>query len=258
MKIYVLVDNTASSNFKAEHGLSYLIDGDTQVLLDTGHSDLFIENSKKLKLNLNKVNTIVLSHGHWDHGNGLKFLNEKKLICHPNAFQKRFRKGGHENIGLELSFRELRRKYEIVYTRSSYKISENIYFLGEIPRINSFESKTTPFVLENEKDDFVLDDSALAVILHNELIVISGCAHSGICNIVEHAKQITGIKKVKAVLGGFHLKHQNNQTTETINYFKSHGISEIYPSHCTALPALAAFYQAFGKDQIKAGTMLEF
>jgi 7,8-dihydropterin-6-yl-methyl-4-(beta-D-ribofuranosyl)aminobenzene 5'-phosphate synthase len=89
MKITILVENTASLNFQAEHGLSYLIEDDCEVLFDTGHSDLFLKNAKKLNVDLRSIKVIVLSHGHWDHGNGLKYLNEKKLICHPNAFQKR-------------------------------------------------------------------------------------------------------------------------------------------------------------------------
>lgn len=258
MKIYILTENTASGKFLAEHGLSYYIEYDQDILFDTGHSDVFLQNAKQLNVNLDIINTVVLSHGHWDHGDGLKFIENKKLICHPDAFQKRYRKNGSENIGLELSFDELKNKFEIQYTRLPYNLSTNILFLGEIPRLNNFESQTTTFALEDNSDDFVIDDSGLVIKLDDEIVIISGCAHSGICNMIEHAKNISGISKIRAVIGGFHLKYNNKQTQETINYLKTQDIQEIYPSHCTELPALSAFYNEFGIKHVKAGIVLNF
>lgn len=258
MKLYVLTENTASDYFYSEHGLSYYIEFDKNILFDTGHSGIFLQNAKRLKINIDKVKTVVLSHGHWDHGNGLKFLSEKELICHPDVFQKRFRKNDKENIGLELSFSELNEKFDITYTRIPFPVTSKMIFLGEIPRINSFEAKITTFEFYDGKEDYVLDDSGLVVKLENEIIVISGCAHSGICNMIEYAKKITGISKIRAVIGGFHLKHNNNQTQETIKYIKAQDIQEIYPSHCTELPALAAFHNEFNTKQLKAGMVLSF
>ncbi len=254
MKLTILTENAAGGNFTAEHGLSYLVECDNQqILLDTGHSDVFLKNAKLLNINLDEIETIVLSHGHWDHGNGLKYLNNKILICHPNSFIKRYRKGSNQNIGLDLTHDELQNRFKLVKSKEPYSISEKIIFLGEIPRLNSFESKATTFVDENQNDDFVIDDSALAITVGDELVVVSGCSHSGICNIVEYAKSVSGIEKVKAVFGGFHLKEINKQTKETINYFKRNGIKEIHPSHCTELPALAAFFNEFKIKQVKTG-----
>ncbi len=254
MKLTILTENAAGGNFSAEHGLSYLVEYDNQkILLDTGHSDVFLKNAKLLDINLDEIETIVLSHGHWDHGNGLKYLKNKKLICHPGSFIKRYRKGDTENIGLDSTFEELKDRFNIVLSKVPYSISDKIIFLGEIPRLNSFESKATTFVDENQNNDFVIDDSALAITVDDELVVVSGCSHSGICNIVEYAKSVSGIEKVKAVFGGFHLKEINKQTKETINYFKRNGIKEIHPSHCTELPALAAFFNEFKIKQVKTG-----
>jgi 7,8-dihydropterin-6-yl-methyl-4-(beta-D-ribofuranosyl)aminobenzene 5'-phosphate synthase len=259
MKLTILTENTASARFKAEHGLSYLIEhDDIKLLFDTGHSEIFLHNAQSLGIDLSQVNTVVLSHGHWDHGDGLRYINEKKLICHPDVFQKRYRKGGDEHIGLDLSEKELKNKFDILYTRLPYEISENIIFLGEVPRINNFEGQSTTFVLEDKKDDFVIDDSGLVIKLDDEIIIISGCAHSGVCNMVEHAKSITGINKIRAVIGGFHLKHNNLQTQETIKYLKTQDIKEMYPSHCTELPALSAFYNEFKIKQLKSGMILNF
>ena len=265
MKLSVLTENTASEKFSAEHGLSYYIEHDVNILFDTGHSDVFLQNAKKLNIDIDQVDTVVLSHGHWDHGDGLRYVSNKKLICHPDVFQKRYRKNGDlpagrqgENIGLELQRNELNDKFDIISTRKPYPVSENIIFLGEIPRLNSFEAKTTSFALENNIDDFIIDDSGLVIKIDDEIIIISGCAHSGICNMIEYAKSITGINKIRAVIGGFHLKYNNQQTRETIKYLKSQDIAEMYPSHCTELPALAAFHEEFNIKQLKSGMVLNF
>ncbi len=258
MKLTVLTENTASGNYTAEHGLSYYIEQDTNILFDTGHSDVFLKNAERLGIELDDIENIVLSHGHWDHGDGLKYLKNKNLICHPYAFIKRYRKIDHHYIGLKLNYYELNKRFRLINTRRPYYIHENMIFLGEIPRINRFEAQSTPFVDEHLIDDYVPDDSALAVIQDDELIVVSGCAHAGICNIIEHAKKVSGIKKVLAVIGGFHLKEINEQTKKTIAYFKKQKIKHIYPSHCTDLPALSAFYEAFNIKQLKSGMHLNF
>ncbi|MCD4833439.1 MAG: MBL fold metallo-hydrolase [Bacteroidales bacterium] len=258
MKLSVLTENTASEKFLAEHGLSYYIEHDVDILFDTGHSDVFLQNAKKLNIDINQVDTVVLSHGHWDHGDGLRYISNKKLICHPDVFQERYRKNGDENIGLELSFKELKNKFDIIYTRLPFEVSKNIIFLGEIPRNNSFEAQTTTFELDDKKDDFIIDDSGLVIKLEDEIVIISGCAHSGICNMVEYAKKVTGINKIRTVIGGFHLKYNDQQTKETIKYLKSQDIAEVYPSHCTELPALAAFYDEFKIKHLKSGMILNF
>lgn len=259
MKLTILTENVAGGKFLAEHGLSYLIEHDGKtILFDTGHSDVFLKNAEVLNIDIhNNIDTVVLSHGHWDHGDGLRYIKNKTLITHPDSFIKRFRKGGKTDIGLALSHAELKKKFNIITTKDPYFISDTFIFMGEIPRLNNFEAQTTTFTDSKGDDDFIPDDSALALIQDNELIVITGCSHSGICNIIEHAKKVTGITKVKAVIGGFHLKHNNNQTKQTINYIKNSNIKKLYPSHCTDLPALSTFYNVFKIEQLKTGMCLD-
>lgn len=259
MKLSVLTENTAGGKFLAEHGLSYIIELNGQTFLfDTGHTDVFLQNAVKLGVDIHKsIETIILSHGHWDHGNGLQYLNNKTLIVHPSAFIKRYRINDKTNIGLALSKQQLEHNFKLITSKEPYKISENIIFLGEIPRLTDFEAKSTPFADENGNPDFIPDDSALAVIQDCELVVITGCSHSGICNIIEQAKKVTGIDKVNAVVGGFHLKHNDQQTQQTVQYLKNHKIKNIFPSHCIELPALVAFYNEFKIQQLKTGAILE-
>ncbi len=259
MKLTVLTENTASGHFLAEFGLSYFIEHDgLNILFDTGHSDVFLKNAEKLQLDISKADIVVLSHGHWDHGNGLKYLSGKRLLSHPGAFIRRFHRNERINIGLELNYEELSEKYELIHSKEPYHISDNVVFLGEIPRVNHFEAQSTDFVDENNNDDFVMDDSALVMLIEQELVIVSGCAHSGICNITKYAMEVTGIKEILAVIGGFHLQANNIQTKETIRYFKEHKVTNVMPSHCTQLPALAAFYNEFGINQLATGKVLYF
>jgi 7,8-dihydropterin-6-yl-methyl-4-(beta-D-ribofuranosyl)aminobenzene 5'-phosphate synthase len=259
MKLTVLTENVAGGKLSAEHGLSYLIEtANGKCLFDTGHSDLFLQNAKRLKINSDEIKYVVLSHGHWDHGNGLEYLSNKILITHPASFMKRYRVKDNSYLGLSNTrFDLMNRGFEIIETKKTYEVFSGLFFLGEIPRLNSFEAKTTAFIDENGKPDFIPDDSAIVVIENNELIVITGCSHSGICNIIEHAKEETGINKVRSVIGGFHLKNIDEQTLKTIEYFKENKIENIYPSHCTELPALSAFYNKFNIQQVKTGMQIE-
>ena len=260
MKITILTENTAGGRFLAEHGLSYLIEIDGEkILFDTGHSDVFLKNAEKLGINIHReVEKVVLSHGHWDHGAGLQFLKNKVLITHPASFIRRFRQHDKSPIGLNLGKKQLEEKFEIRVSTEPVQITKHLFFLGEIPRINDFEAQTTTFMDEFQNEDFIPDDSALAAIINNQLVVVTGCSHSGICNITAQAKKETGIHNVKAVIGGFHLKKNDRQTQKTIAFFKEEKVNEIYPSHCTELPALAAFHEAFQTQQLKTGTMLKF
>ena len=260
MKLTILTENVAGNQFLAEHGVSYLIEIDSEkILFDTGHSDVFLKNAEKLGINIHsEVKNVVLSHGHWDHGNGLQNIRNKTLISHPSVFTKRFRKSDLTPIGLQLSKKEILSKFTLTETTQPFQITKHLFFLGEIPRENDFEAQTTTFIDDWGNADFVPDDSALAAVINNQLIVITGCSHSGICNITEYAQKVTGIPTVKAVIGGFHLKEQNRQTHQTIEYFKRKKVEVVLPSHCTELPALSAFYQAFSFQQIKTGRVFEF
>ncbi|WP_320112907.1 MBL fold metallo-hydrolase [Draconibacterium orientale] len=260
LTISVLTDNTAGGQFLAEHGLSYLVEIDNEkILFDAGHSDVFLKNAQKLKTDIeNEVKTVVLSHGHWDHGNGLKYLSNKTLITHPASFSKRYRKIDHTTVGIDLTKNDIEKLFTLKESKDPLQLTENLFFLGEIPRNNDFESQATSFEFADGSDDFIPDDSALAAIVNNELIVITGCSHSGICNICEHAKKVTGVNKIKAVIGGFHLKKQDKQSLKTVEYFKKNNVAKLLPSHCTALPALAVFHSTFKTEQVKTGMVFRF
>lgn len=258
MKITVLNDNAPGHNCLAEFGLSYLIEADKKVLFDTGASDVFIENARRLNISLDDVETVVLSHGHWDHGNGLSFLTGHKLIAHPEVFKKRYNKKDQRYIGLNHEFTDIKERFAVTLSSKPVHISPEIIFLGEIPRLHNFEAAATYFYDDKGNDDFVLDDSGLAIITSNGLVVVSGCAHAGICNTIDYARKLTGLNNTYAVFGGFHLRNDGEQTLRTIEFFKKLNIPKIYPAHCTALPALAKFYDAFNIHQVLTGDHFYF
>ncbi len=260
IKITVLNDNTPGRRLLAEHGLSFLIEtDDLKLLLDAGASDVFLRNANALNINLSDVDLVVLSHGHWDHGNGLKFLNGLKLMTHPAVFTKRYHLSRERDyVGLDQGQEELKRNFDLRLTKEPTFINDDVVFLGEIPRLNDFEAQTTAFVDDKGELDFVPDDTGIAVRTEKGLVVISGCAHAGICNTVAHASGIMNEERILAVMGGFHLKKNDRVTKKTIQYFKEIGVKYVYPSHCTDLPALSQFHLNFGMNRIKTGDVLKF
>lgn len=154
---------------------------------------------------------------------------------------------------------ELDRRFNLILSKEPYRICDAITFLGEIPRLNDFESRQTAFFHMEESqrhEDFIMDDSALAVETRKGLVIVTGCSHAGICNIVEHARHVTGQRHVHMVLGGFHLMGDSTQLRKTIDYFKESTVDHLYPMHCTTLPALAEFHKAFGIEKLCAGDTL--
>lgn len=237
IKIVVLNDNRCNSDFECEHGISLFIEyNGKKVLFDCGQTDIFIKNAGKLDVNLNELDAIVLSHGDYDHGNGLKYINIKtNLICHPDFMVKRISKRTGNDNGLNQTKEQLVEKFNLIESREPFYISDEIIFLGQIERNNDFEKgKNLPAFDENGETYQHFDDSGMVIKTENGLIVISGCSHSGICNTVEYAKKITNDNRVLAVMGGFHLKEVNECTLKTIEYMKDDVVNEIYLAHCTS------------------------
>lgn len=229
-------DRCKNKECLTSHGFSLFLQKDNiKLLFDVGQDDLFIKNAKSLNIDLQNIDFVVLSHGHYDHSLGLKFFSNKvKLICHPESVIWRKSKRTDSYNGIPFSKEELEAKFDVIFTKEPYFISKDIIFLGQIERKNNFECKKFPSVLEDGSDDIALDDTGLGINTENGLIIISGCGHSGICNTIEQAKKITNNNKVYAVVGGFHLKEIDEQVEKTIEYFQKEKINRIYLGHCNS------------------------
>lgn len=266
MRLKVIIDNNTyiDEYYWGEPGVCYYIeDGAESLLFDVGYSDLVIKNAAAMKINLDQINTIVLSHGHDDHTRGLKSLLDHKrkqpfqIIAHPDALN--YKECDGQKISAPFTQAELAEKCQLKLTRRPEKITKNITFLGEIPRVIDFE-KSAPIGKQqrgNElTDDYLLDDSALVYQGEAGIFIITGCSHSGICNIIEYAKAVTGEHRVAGVIGGFHLFEVTNRVVQTIKYFKNNQIEQIYPCHCTAFAVKAAIHAQIPITEVGVGMEL--
>lgn len=266
MKLKVLVDNNTYINmyYLGEPAVSYYIeDENDKILFDAGYSDAFIKNAKSMNINLNEINKLVISHGHDDHTKGLKyFFNEKKnieLIAHPDTFNYKENENGLY-IGSPLSKEELSNYCTLNLTKEPKQITKHITYLGEIPRLNDFENSYAigKSICNGEKiDDEIKDDSAIVYKSDKGLFIITGCSHSGICNIIEYAKKVCECDKVYGVIGGFHLFEKNERLQETIKYLKRNDITLLYPCHCVSLKAKVEMANNLEIEEVGVGLEIE-
>lgn len=278
MKLTVLIDNNTLIDryFLGEPGASYLIeDKGTKVLFDVGYSDAFVKNARKLSMNLRDVDFVVLSHNHLDHTWGLiplirlytegmiENLSVKKptLVTHPLTLSSR-KFGALPEIGSLLSEDKLSGYFSVELSREPVMLTERLMFLGEIERTNDFEARN-PIgrILDSgvEKDDFVFDDSALAYKSSAGLVIITGCSHAGICNIIEYARKVCREERVVDIVGGFHLLDPSvAQLEKTIAYMESLGPATVHACHCTDLNSKIALSRVVDLKEVGVGMTLEY
>jgi 7,8-dihydropterin-6-yl-methyl-4-(beta-D-ribofuranosyl)aminobenzene 5'-phosphate synthase len=278
MKLTVLIDNNTLIDryFIGEPGASYLVEDDgKKVLFDVGYSDAFIRNARKLSLDLLDVDFVVLSHGHLDHTWGLipiirlymegmiEKLHVKKptLVTHPLTLSSRTL-GDLPEIGVLISEDKLSGYFDVELSRKPVNLTERLVFLGEIERTNEFEARN-PIgrILDSgvEKDDFIVEDSALAYKSSSGLVIITGCSHAGICNIVEYARKVCKDERVVDIVGGFHLLDPSEEQLEgTLEYMKSLGPGSVHACHCTDLNSKIALSRVVDLKEVGVGMTLEY
>jgi 7,8-dihydropterin-6-yl-methyl-4-(beta-D-ribofuranosyl)aminobenzene 5'-phosphate synthase len=250
----------------AEHGFSMLIrtisgTKSDSVLFDTGGSpETAVENARRMGLNLKEVECIVLSHGHYDHFGGLTSVVKKigtsglPIIVHEDMFKSR---GSVYSDGTVRKYTDFPTEAQLspartISTKHPFLVAhDKVYITGEIPRETSFEKGFQRHrILTNgqwQPDPTILDDRAVVLNVKGKgLVVVSGCAHAGIINTVNYAKQITGVADVYAVIGGFHLAGKENEKRiePTINELKRINPNLVVPCHCTGWKAMCAIAQA--------------
>ncbi len=229
-------DRCTNEKCNNSHGLSLFVNVDGfKFLFDVGQDDNYIKNAKTLKIDLNEAKCLVLSHGHYDHTIGLKFLkNGTKIVCHPRCVVWRKKKSDGCYNGLPFKKDEFVSKFDVNFSKDPYFLTKDVVYLGEIERKFDFECKEFPSLFEDGTDDVAPDDSGVVINTKEGIVVISGCAHSGICNTIEYAKKVLKNENVLAVIGGFHLKKINSQVEETVKYFKKTQVKKLYLGHCTS------------------------
>ena len=267
MKLTVLVDNHTYIDryYLGEPAVSYLIeDGERVILLDAGYSDVFLENARRMGIDLNRVTDIVLSHGHNDHTGGLpaffgRFPQRVRLYAHANALQPKRAEG--LDVGCPMTLAELRERAEVHLVTKPRAVSEHVTVLGEIPRVYVFEADRVVGESQSAcgccwEADALADDTSLALALPEGVFVVTGCAHAGICNTVAYAKQVSGKSRVCGVLGGFHLFEAGQELDETVRTLRELGTERVYPAHCTSLAVKSALFGAMETHEVGVGMTL--
>jgi len=263
-------DGKVAPPLVAEHGLSLLIrvfeNGKSRsLLLDAGWSATgVIHNLNQLEIRADEIETIVLSHGHMDHFGSLRNILELvsdpiPIIAHPDVFlRNRFLvlPDGKRVLLPTLDERSLTEDGDPVITNSRpYPLASNLLLAtGEIERTTDFEKGLPNAYIEQSGEvqpDRLLDDQALLVNLKDKgLVVITGCAHSGIINTIRYAQKTTGIEPVYAVIGGFHLSGQTFEPIipRTLEELKAVNPAIIAPMHCTGWKATTKMAEAFPRQ----------
>ncbi|MCH4178488.1 MAG: MBL fold metallo-hydrolase [Megasphaera sp.] len=277
MKLSILIDNNTISGscYGGESGFScWIEEGGKKILVDTGRTDMFLKNADRLGIDCLDADYIVLSHGHYDHTWGLHHLIQKhieatyekrpcrqsQVITHPDTFLPK--EAGHKNIGMIMSREILQETFPVTVTRDPLWLTTHLVFLGEIERSNDFEAvKPLGHTRRYDiwEDDYVYDDSALVYQSPKGLVILTACAHSGICNTIAYARKVCKEDRIHAIIGGFHLLRNNPDIMEkTLSFMTSCHPDIIYPCHCVSLENKAALLQALPTKELGAGTVLKF
>lgn len=264
MKLRVLVDNCTliDQYYLGEPAVSYYLEIDgLRILFDTGYSDIVLRNAGAMGINLGGLTHIVLSHGHNDHTRGLRFLRERfdltgvELVAHPGCFRPKWMDG--LDIGAPFGASEAAAGFRYLPQTGPYALSENCVFLGEIPTLHAFEKRgsfgRTLDASGVETVDLVPEDSALACRVKDGLFLITGCSHSGICNIVDYARQVLREDRVAGIIGGFHLFDVDGRLKRTIDRLEEISPKVLYPCHCVSLRAKAEMMKSLPVEEVGVG-----
>lgn len=279
MNVTVLMENTAleGCGLAVEHGLSlYIRYRGRELLLDAGSSGRFADNAQALGVDLSAVETAVLSHGHYDHADGLRRFfqinSRAKVYMRPSAAGGYFAMdpGRPRYIGIHRDILEQSRD-RFVSVEGPYALMEGAWLIPDTVRDPAFAGRADNLAYRRGEDDFVPDDyrHEQSLVLEGErgLAVFNSCSHTGIVNIVRGVLEQFPGRKVHAVVGGFHMFSKGEtgmncppeHVYQVAAALEELGVEAVYTGHCTGGPALALLQERFGPGcrALSTGQVLE-
>ena len=270
LQITTLIENNQDEKKELinEHGLSLYIEVDgLNILFDTGQTGDFIKNAKILKKDLNSLDYMIISHGHYDHSGGLKklvnLLNEyPKLVVGAEFFNPKYKMIDEQTY--KYNGNPFDEKFILDHSIPLKKVEEGIFYITDtimlfhhFLRKNDFEKRNEKFyIMENNlstHDDFD-DEIVLGITTGKGLVVIVGCSHVGIVNILSSITEKTGMP-IYAVIGGTHLVEADEMRIQkTLDAFRAMNIKFIAVSHCTGEEGIKRIQQEFSDEFIYNNT----
>lgn len=269
MKAVVLVDNIENAELHGEWGLSIYIEyGDSKILLDAGASDLFSVNAEKLGIDLSEVDHAVLSHAHYDHGNGMPcFFNinsKASFYLRGSAAENCYKiADGLEYIGLP---ENVLSDYEdrIVFADGDLQIADGVWIIPHktqgLEQLGKNEQMYIKTAEGWEIDSFEHEQS-LVFETGEGLVIFNSCSHGGADNIIKEIMETFPGKKVKAIIGGFHLYNKNDEYIKSFaDRLKSTEIECVYTGHCTGEHPFEILKEALNDSAVRlyTGQIIEF
>lgn len=262
--ITILTDNYVFGRTEAlaEHGISIFLETDKgNFLFDTGRGMTIVHNAGLLHKDLTKINKIVLSHAHLDHTGGLPAVlrilpqEQTDVYAHPDIFAYRYREinGNKRYGGIPFTRGHLEQMgANFILAKDYVEIEKGISVTGEIPRITTFEGGDFQgrWIVRDDGEipDIIPDDLSIVITTKRGLVLVLGCAHAGIVNIINYVIEKSGIDKFFAIIGGTHIGFSGEtQLQESIQALKKYNIDHFIPSHCSGLEAITKMKETFGE-----------
>lgn len=260
IRITIVVDNHGCGGLLEEHGFAAWLEvPGHRILFDTGQGKALAPNAAALGCDLRLIDTLVLSHGHYDHSGAvspvLQSASACRVCCHPGAFVPRYsvRPGeAPRTISVASTDQEAilaLPSHRVQWANGPQQVFPGIHLSGPIPRVHPLEDTGGPFFLDSDgnRADTLEDDLALWITTDRGLIIMAGCCHAGLINTVAHVRAVSGIDRIFGIIGGLHLLNASSARLEATCAAIQQWLPEfVVPCHCTGEVATAMLRNELG------------